>query len=105
MADVSQIVYPFGPNGDPDDGVQYMRVQDRRYMPVIHACGTCLWCMLSCEPQDVMHPPSAEFKLFSTPVFCAIHTPHVYQMLLQSGWLCVQRIGCPGALVVLARQL
>ncbi|KAA6426594.1 MAG: SWI SNF complex subunit SMARCC2 isoform 2 [Trebouxia sp. A1-2] len=30
LADVSQIVYPFGPNGDPDDGVQYMRVQDRR---------------------------------------------------------------------------
>lgn len=27
---VSQIVYPFGPDGDPDDGVQYMRVLDRR---------------------------------------------------------------------------
>ena len=27
---VTQIVYPFGPDGDPDDGVQYMRVLDRR---------------------------------------------------------------------------
>lgn len=27
---VSQVVYPFGPDGDPDDGVQYMRVLDRR---------------------------------------------------------------------------
>ncbi len=33
IADISQIVYPFGPNGDPDDGVQYMRVQDRRSVP------------------------------------------------------------------------
>ena len=33
IADVSQIVYPFGANGDPDDGVQYMRVQDRRSVP------------------------------------------------------------------------
>ena len=31
IQDLSQIVYPFGPNGDPDDGVQYMRVQERRY--------------------------------------------------------------------------
>ena len=29
---VSQVVYPFGPDGDPDDGVQYMRVLDRRYL-------------------------------------------------------------------------
>ncbi|KAL3142735.1 hypothetical protein ABBQ38_003035 [Trebouxia sp. C0009 RCD-2024] len=27
---VTQIIYPFGPAGDPDDGVQYMRVLDRR---------------------------------------------------------------------------
>ena len=34
---VSQIVYPFGPDGDPDDGVQYMRVLDRRCMLLIIA--------------------------------------------------------------------
>ena len=31
---VTQIVYSFGPDGDPDDGVQYMRVLDRRYSKV-----------------------------------------------------------------------
>lgn len=36
---VTQIVYPFGPNGDPDDGVQYMRVQERRCALI--SCCTC----------------------------------------------------------------
>lgn len=28
---VTHIVYPFGPNGDPDDGLQYMRKLTSRF--------------------------------------------------------------------------
>ena len=41
---VTHIVYPFGPNGDPDDGVQYMRVQDRRCS--CHSCLAAFYVMM-----------------------------------------------------------
>ena len=30
MPGVTHVVYPYGPEGDPDDGVQYMRTLGRR---------------------------------------------------------------------------
>ena len=33
-AEVTHIVFPFGAQGDPDDGKQYMRNLGRRYIPI-----------------------------------------------------------------------
>ena len=42
---VSQIVYLFGPDGDPDDGVQYMRTEGE-FSSGRDAClaDQCLYC-------------------------------------------------------------
>lgn len=47
---VTQIIYPFGPAGDPDDGVQYMRVLDRRRV-LSDSCSTYLH-EFHCFPAD-----------------------------------------------------
>ena len=45
---VTQIVYPFGPDGDPDDGVQYMRVLDRRQVS-FDSCWTYLLVLIASD--------------------------------------------------------
>lgn len=91
---VTHIVYPFGPKGDPDDGQEYLRCLEKRYLalaslnPVLWALpiASCMWSAaggqgLSC--------------VTAAPVWgvCA------------RAVMCVQGRLLPGALLVPPRQL